>query len=288
MRKIYGVVLFFMLLVGLSACDQLNFNKRRNDKPVARVGDKVLYHSELADNLPETLNPVDSISFAQSYIEKWVRNHLLLAKAEENIDDDILREIDYMIENYRISLTVFKFQQMLLHEKLDTTVKRAEIDSYYQKHAGNFKLDSCVVKAIYVQVPKSTPDAYKIKSWMYSSREEDLINLEDYCYQNARNFYMGEEWVYFSTLLSKTPKTVKDPERYLRSNKGFSDQDSLYKYYVAIREYRLPQDTTPQIFVEDQVRDIIINHRKVDFIKSLENSVYREGVNQKKFNIYTK
>ncbi len=283
MFDIKSVILLSYVIL-FSACTGLN---NKNAVVIAKVGDRVLYDTDLADVLPQTDVEIDSISFAQTYIEKWVRNQLLLEKARKNIDIKSLKDIDYMIENYRISLIVFKYQQMLIKQKLDTVVTQEQIDEYYSKHSGNFKLDSSVVKARFVKVPKSLYDSYKIRQWIGSQREEDIISLEDYCYQNARNFDMGEDWVYFSEVLSKTPKKIDNREQFLKYNRNFEVSDSLYKYYVSVLDYKLTNDTTPQYFVERQIKDIILNRRKIEFIQELENNVYRDGVNQKKFTIYT-
>lgn len=278
-------LLLFMVVV-LMGCEQF-MPEKRNDKVIAEVGNDQLYLSRLVDHLPAFENPTDSILFAQNYIEKWVRNQLLLDKSIINLDQKTQDEIDDMVANYRTSLMIFKYQQKLIMQKLDTVVTEDQINNYYEKNAGNFKLDSSVVKAIYVKVTKSTYDAQKIRRWIRSRKEEDLISLEDYCYQNARNFKMGEQWMYFGGLLSNTPRTIQDHDKFLRNNKNIEAQDDLCKYYISILDYKLTNDTTPLVFVKSKIRDVIINRRKVKFIRDLENNVYGDAVNQKQFTIHT-
>lgn len=262
-------------------------NNNYDDKVIAKAGSEKLYMSELEMALPPNLNNIDSISFAQNYVEKWVKNTLLLEKAELNLDRAEQKSIEVLISNYRTSLMLFKYQQMIIQQKLDTVVTEDQIAEYYAKHAGNFKLDSSVVKSMFVKLPKSVYDRYKIRTWMRSNREEDLISLEDYCYQNARNFNMGEEWQYFGAILNEIPKTIKEQERFLQQNRFIETSDSLYAYYIAIQEFKLTNDTTPLVFVESKIKDILINHRKVKLIEDLENNIYNDAVDQKKFVIYT-
>lgn len=275
-----------LLVVFITGCSQL-FNGNHNDKIIAVVGNKKLTYSELKMAVPADMKEIDSISFAQNYIEKWVRNQLLLEKAELNMDRETQQSIDIMIENYRTSLFLFKYQQMLIQEKLDTIVTEAQIEEYYKKHAGNFRLDSNVVKAIFVQIPKSLHDGYQVSNWIKKQTEENMISLEDYCYQNARNFYMGEEWQYFNAILEYIPRNVSNQEQFLKYNRYLEASDSLYRYYLAITDYKLKSDTTPLLFVKPQINDILINHRKVKLIKDLEINIYNDAVNQQKFTIYT-
>jgi len=282
----YSTLVYVFLFIALIACDRI-WQGDINDKIIAEVGGSKLKLSQLEMVLPSDLNEIDSISFAQNYIEKWVRNHLLLEKAEINLDKTTQKSIEVMIDNYRTSLLLFKYQQMIIHEKLDTVVTPEQIEAYYSKHAGNFKLDSNVVKSVFIQLPKSLHDRYKVRTWMRSNREDDIITLEDYCYQNARDFEMGEEWQYFGPMLSKIPRKIDNQDNFLKSQKFIESTDSLYAYYVSILDYKLTNDTTPLVFVTNQIRDIIINHRKVKLIEDLENNIYNDAVNQKKFIIHT-
>jgi hypothetical protein len=282
-KKIYIFLIVSLLFVG---CADF-FNGSSNDKIIAVVGSKKLTYSEMKMAVPANMKEIDSISFAQNYIEKWVKNQLLLEKAELNLNKETKQSIEIMIENYRTSLLLFKYQQLLIHEKLDTLVTDAQIEEYYTDHSGNFRLDSNVVKAIYVQLPKAVYDGYRVRSWVQNPTEENMITLEDYCYQNARNFYMNDEWQYLGNVLGQMPNRINNQENFLKYSRFLETSDSLYRYYLTITDYKLKTDTTPIVFVKSQIQDILINHRKVKLINDLENNIYSDAVNQKKFTIYT-
>ncbi len=279
------IVILVLALVLFGSCDF--FIKRNStDKVIAVAAGNELLYSQLKMATPTGMSEIDSISFVQNYIEKWVKSNLLLEKAELNLDNRTLNEIELMIENYETSLMVFQYQQMLIQQKLDTIITEDNIQDYYDNNAGNFKLDSSVVKAIFVKLPKSLHNAFNVRQWIRSNREEDLISLEDYCYQHARNFDMGENWIFFSDLLSVVPRSINDQEAFLKYNRFIEAQDSLYRYFVGIVDYKLSNDTTPIDFVKPQIKNIILNRRKMQFINDLENNIYRDAVNQKRFTIY--
>ncbi|HAM98250.1 MAG TPA: hypothetical protein DCQ26_06535 [Marinilabiliales bacterium] len=276
------------ILVGLLFMDCTGFLKNHDDdKVIAAVGAKKLTMSQLKMAIPKNMKEIDSISFSQNYIEKWVKSQLLVEKAELNLDKKTQNGIETMIDNYRTSLLIFKYQQAFIDQKLDTVVNDQEIRSYYNDHSENFKLDSNVVKAIFVKLPKSQYNAYNVTTWMRSGTEEDLIKLEDFCYQNAKNFYMGEDWQYFGSVMLLFPKEITDQEDFLESGKYHEVSDSIYNYYLSVTDYRLVNDIAPLEFAFVQIKDIIINHRKIKLIKDLENNIYNDAVNQKRFTIYT-
>ena len=63
-------------------------------------------------------------------------------------------------------------------------------------------------------------------------------------------------------------------------------QDTAFKYFLYIREYKIQDQLSPLEFVRDQVKNIIINKRKVALSNELENKIYQEGVEQNSFEIF--
>jgi hypothetical protein len=282
------VAVFVPILVGflMIGCSGV-FKNQSDDKVIASVGAKKLTYLQLKAAVPPNMKEIDSISFSQNYIEKWVKNQLLLEKAELNLDKNAQNSIDEMIDNYRTSLLLFKYQQMFINQKLDTMVAENQIADYYSDHSENFKLDSNAVKAIFVQLPKSVHNGINVGILMRSGIESDLAKLEDYCYQNANNFYLGEEWQYLGSLLNRIPHKSMSQEVFLTNNRYLEAFDSTYNYYLYVVDYRMAGDTEPLVFVKSQIKDILINSRKVKLIKDLENNIYNDAVNKKKFTIYT-
>jgi len=72
----------FLLLPLLFSCI---FADRSEKIPLAKVGDEILYMSELESVLPNNLSREDSILMAEDYIKKWVTTELLIKKAHENL-----------------------------------------------------------------------------------------------------------------------------------------------------------------------------------------------------------
>lgn len=279
--------LVFFSLLFLLTFYQCQLNNDNKTKVLATAAGNKLTQTQMELSIPENLTGVDSISFAQNFIETWVKNQLLLEKAKENLDKKTIEKIDVMINNYQTSLLVYNYQQLLMQQNLDTIITNDQVDEYYNKNAGNFKLDSNAVKAIFIQLPKSSPDFNKVRQWIKSKNEEDIISLEDFCYQNARNFYMAENWLYLNQLLRLLPNKINNQEHFIKTGGYVESTDSLYTYFAQITDYKLINDTCPLPLVYNKISDIILNRRKTSFINDLKNNVYRDAVNQKKFKIYT-
>ncbi|NQU85218.1 MAG: peptidyl-prolyl cis-trans isomerase, partial [Mariniphaga sp.] len=84
MSRISILYILTLLLVAMSCSDSAN----DSDKPVAKVGDKYLYLSEVYDFVPNKIGVSDSTLMAEDYIKKWIQKELLIKKAEENLSHE--------------------------------------------------------------------------------------------------------------------------------------------------------------------------------------------------------
>ena len=75
---------------------------------MARVFDKYLYLDEIRSIIPRSVSSEDSITMANSYVNNWVRQSLILHKAEINLSAD-QNVFEKQLEDYRRSLIIFEY-----------------------------------------------------------------------------------------------------------------------------------------------------------------------------------
>jgi hypothetical protein len=63
-------------------------------------------------------------------------------------------------------------------------------------------------------------------------------------------------------------------------------KDASYYYFLAIREYRLKNSVAPFEYIRGQVRTIILNYRRNDFLQKLEDGIYNEAVRNNTLKVY--
>ena len=273
------------LFIGASllAC---NKQKGKNDKPVAKVDDKVLFLSEVQDVIPNGSEEADSILIGSNYIHQWIKKQLIISKAELNLPEQD-KDVTKMVEDYRSSLIIHKYKQQLLEQKLDTVVPQFEIDNYYRKYTENFTLNKNIIRAVFIKIPTMAPKLERVQKLYKSEKEEDWDELEDYCFQNATKFdNFSDQWIFAKELLNMIPLNIKDEDKFLRKNKSIEVSDSTHYYFVKIKEVEFKNNTAPLTFVREDIKKIIINKRKIEFIKNLEENIYRDAEAKNKFKIY--
>lgn len=274
-----------LLLAGICTSCQY-FVKSGNGEAVARVNDRYLYQSDLADAVPEGTGPDDSAVIARRYIDTWVKEQLLLHRAEQALSAE-QKDFDKQIDEYRTSLLIYSYRQKLLTQKLDTVIGNEEIREYYENNLNNFILSQDIVKASFVKVPLTAPDMDDVRRWSRSGQSEDLDNLEKYSLNYAEKFdTFDNSWVYFSRIREQIPLAISNTSRYLRYNRNIETSDSLFHYFLHIEDHKPEGEVAPLELVQKDIRNILLNKRKIRFFQELESRVYTEGMNRNQFEIY--
>jgi hypothetical protein len=131
------------------------------------------------------------------------------------------------------------------------------------------------------------PDLWRVRQMYRSEREEDFKELESYCYQYGVKYdYFDDDWTPFTTITRALPNEIRNPESFLRWNRYIEQQDSAFRYMVNLREHSLAGTVAPLPYVEQKIRSIILNKRKVQFVRDLENNIYKDALNKGSFTIY--
>lgn len=278
-------IILFALALFISSC-QLFDGRNASEKPLARVHDKYLFPSDIADLQVSGLSDKDSTMIVKNYIERWIRNQLMVAQAETNLSEEE-KNLEKQLENYRSSLLIYKYKQNLLKNKLDTVISEEEIKSYYLENETNFLLSDHVIRGVYLKLPRSAPGLWRVRSWYRSDDDEDIEKLEEYCYEHADVYeWYNEDWVYFDDILEKIPVNISNRESFLRYNNRIDVRDSSHQYFLSIREYKLSGTKAPLSMVSDEIKSIILNKRKIKFVEGLENEIYRDAQNRNFFEMY--
>ena len=278
-------ILIFCSILLLAGC-QSN-QKQLKRIPVAEVGRVVLYYDEMPKLIQKGVNESDSASLFQNYINKWAKKQLLLQRAEDNLSPAMKDEITKQLEDTRSNLVIYQYQQQMLLEKLDTVLTEAELENYYALNEKSFMLNSNIVKALFIKLSQETPDLNKIRMLARSNDHNDMQQLESLCYQFAEKFDdFNEEWVTIDRLSVELPQNIENEENFLRRNTFFETSDSSSTYMVSIRDYRLRTSLAPFEYVKDDIKRIIWNTRRFEFIQALENGIYNQALKDNSFKIY--
>lgn len=257
-----------------------------DNKVVAQVGESKLFLKEISDVVPSGLDISDSTLIADDYIKKWIKQELIIKKANENLTPE-QKDVSKELTEYRNSLIIYKYKNELMKQRMDTTVQQTQIEQYYNDHPDNFNLDNNIVKAIFVKIPNEVANPNQLKLLVENYSDEGIEELRNYCLQYAKGFdIFMDRWVNFEIIKRNLPPELNDTEKLLTGRKQIEAKDSNYYYLVSIHDYRLTNQPAPLDYVSDNIKNLILNQRKITFLKEIEENIYKEGIRQNKFTIY--
>lgn len=274
-------ILFFIPF--LWACNE---KFTANDLPVAKVFDKYLLKSEVTNFIPTGTSTNDSLIMAQSYVRNWITRELLLHKATQNLNDEE-KNIRKQVEDYSSSILIHKYKEKLISQKLSREVSEREIAQYYDANKFNFILNTPVVRALFVVIPKSVPNIDNPRKWFRSKEAKDQEALEEYCITSARKYdNFNDQWIELRNLLNLLPITSTEWESKYKNKEYIEIEDDENYYFLKINEIRQEHETAPLGYVQKEIEILLLNKRKISFEENLEKDINAEGIRKDYVKIY--
>lgn len=279
-------ITYLFILSLLFACGS-TAEKDQNRVAIARANNEYLYQDDIKDIVPAGTPAKDSAELIRKYIDNWVRESLVTQKAESNLGDE-QKNVDKQLRDYRNSLITYTYEKELVKQKLDTVVTDTEIEEYYNNNKADFELKDNIIKVVYVKVDKKAPGLDKLKRMYKSDLANDRELLASYCHQFASNFYLDDSsWLLFDDLLKEIPIQTYNKELFLQNNRFVEVSDSLNHYFVNIKGFQIRNSLSPLGFEKENIKNIILNKRKLQLITKMIEDIYNDAANNNKIEIYS-
>jgi CHAT domain-containing protein len=283
-----SILCSLFLLVG---CDLIQMKKDQSNgdvvrQPVARANNAYLYKDELSGIIPAGTLKEDSAARIEAYIESWIRKQLLLQQAAKKININEA-EVERKILDYRYSIIAYEYQSQYIKQHLDTAISETETEHYYRNNIDNFVLKQNIVRATFIKIPKNAPKANKIKDLLFSTDEKEKRELKSYCLSFAVAYHITDSsWIVFDDLVRNSPVAeIPNKVQFLKANPYYQTDDENYSYFLKVQEYKISDNISPLDFVRDEIKNIILNKRKVELAKKLEDEIYNNALSQEEFEV---
>jgi len=288
----FGLTGIVLLAIIVASCDLIRMKKEESAavpsrKPVARVNDKYLYQDELVGIVDQNSTADDSAARTTAYINSWIRKQLIIGEAMKRIDINEA-EVERKVLDYRYSLIGYEYQNFYIQQHLNDSISEKEIETYYKGHSDNFILKQNIVRGTYIKVPKTAPRTNKVKEMIFSKREKDQNELKSYCLSFSVAYHLSDSsWIEFDKLVVNSPMAeIPNKIQFLKTNPFYETNDADFLYFLKVEDYKISDNVSPLEFVKERIRNILLNKRKVELARALEDEVYENAVKQKNFEIF--
>lgn len=279
------VMIVTLVLISMVSCSYLN--KVEEEGAAARVGEEYLLKDELTKALNGDLSSEDSLVLVTNHINEWAKDQLLFERARINISEDKQEEFEQLVSQYRADLYVNAYKEALVNTGMDTVVSREELEQYYNRNKHNFRLNEDLVRLRYISLPRDFTGLDDIRKAFEEFGDEDVSQLQERALKFKFYSFNDSAWVRVSDVVKKIPViTVDNKDEYLKKSQFFELSDSLGVYLVAVKDVLKRTETPPLDYVEPTIRKILLNKRKLEFIRKLEQDLLDEATRNKEFEIY--
>tara|TARA_R110001583_G_scaffold125274_2_gene276810 strand:- start:14253 stop:15101 length:849 start_codon:yes stop_codon:yes gene_type:complete len=282
MKHIY---IYIISIIILQSCNYFTI-KNDEKKPIARVNDSYLYEEDLKNIFAGDLTSQDSTLIANNYINNWIKQKLLLSKAQINLTDNA-EKFDELVQKYREDLFINSYKEAVVKQYLDTDVTSADIDKFYLNSSQNFKLNEELVKLKYIKIGKDVLNKKELIKLFKSTKKEDLDSL------NTKDIFLKSHhlndsiWVKYSDLIVKIPIFNNDDKKQLLKKDNFiQKEDSLSLYLVTIKEVLKRNEIAPKSYITPTIKQMILHQRKLLLLRNIEETLIDDANKKQQFEIY--
>lgn len=286
-----NIVLGLSALLVLTACkNKLIFSKQKgeDEKIIVRYKEHFLTDRDIRLILPQDYSKEDSAQLVSTYIEEWVKKKAIVDKAEENIDELTLKEIDNKMVEYRQDLLINAYNNYLIDKNIKDSIPDSELFAYFEENKKSFPLNKDIVN--YRSVTISRKNENSGERLFNSGREEDFDEVLKMSLLEGLPYHDQDSvWVSVESLVAQYPvlNEADNLSRLLNRRRLKVDMDSTVSMFRIIR-LKSKGSEAPYEFVKPTIKNLLLNKRKLNLLGNLQNELYKEAVNKNEIKINEK
>lgn len=100
--------------------------------------------------------------------------------------------------------------------------------------------------------------------------------------------YFYNKWVPVTDVLDLIPLKEAAPEEYINKHRQVELKDTAFCYFLNVSDYRGAGEEKPYEFARSEVKDLLVNQKRVNFMEQVKNDLYQQAVNKRRLYIIIK
>ena len=219
-----------------------------------------------------------------AYVQRWIREAVILDEAERNIPNDL--NIDKLVRDYRASLIKHNYEKILVEELLDSTIAKDELFEFYEKNKEQYQLETPIIRCFFVKVPLPVPRQNELRRLWNSTDPEKLQELVSYCSRYAVAHLLEDStWYNVEDIATELPPGTLTASN-IGSKREFTQQDNKFQYFFRLIELKKRKDIAPLSYIEGQARKVILHKRKLNVLAETRETMLEQEMRRKNVEVY--
>lgn len=280
-NKITFNIVFFCLIV---SCNRFVPDE---EDVIARIGSNYLYINDLKSELSNYKDKPDSLIKLKSLIDDWALNELLIQQAKLNLTESDILKLEVLVNNYRRDLYSNTYRKSAVSKSLDTLISNFEIQNFLDNNQELFKLKAPLYQVRYIHLPPDNVDQSEIQRSFQRFNDYDKKFLDSLSFQFNNYILSDSTWIDKNSLTSQVSfLNQKNLDNYIRKSKFFKIEDTIGVYLFYVKNFLKKGEIAPYEVFKPTIKNIILNRRKLDFIKKFEKDILQDAIKTNNFEIY--
>jgi len=259
-----------LLLITLASCEWRQRDEGDTETVLCEVYGRRLLYSDVASVMPSSLSSTDSTVFLKNFVDRWIKDALLLRQAELNVQEDL--DVEELVEAYRESLLLVNYEKQLFDTELDYNITSDDMKAHFDTHHDDYLLSESVAKiALFKPVARNSSSRKLWTSAMKNSLNELSTACEEdgaYCFVDTTIWLPIEE---IQTLL---------PDGELNESKLRLGDIAVKDAFLHIFDLKRSGEISPIEFVEDEIKRSILYERRSKLLKRKRNELYEKELDK--------
>lgn len=274
----------YIIVFLISSC---NLFENKPVRAIAKYKSNYLFFEDIKKYIPKNLSEKESLVLIENQIAKWAKNHILIEQANINLDNEKKNQLLVMAKEYSDELFSFHYKEKIVKSLMDTVVNQNSIDEYYKQNKINYKLNEDIVKARFIKISNENFEIPNIRNRFRRFNKSDISFLDSISLQFSAYSFNDSIWLNKDVFFSKFPEVRDYVKNNIVKKKLFYQlEDSLELYLIKVSESALRNTIAPKDYLEPTLRQILVNKRKLEFIRNFENELYIDAIQTKELEIY--
>lgn len=273
-RRIY-IVIFLAFILG--SCDFLGNESAQEEKVVlAEVNGEKLYAESLSDLDFSAETKEDSIRFVEIFVDRWVRDELLLHEAKEQMEDH--PKVQELVEKYRNSLLLHEYEKQVINELLDSAVSQEEMKAHYEENKESYILNQSTYRALWIFTGSSNINLDSVRvNWERNDtvKQEAISSLAELY---AKSFNLNHQTWWKRDELRSILHLTEEEWRNTTLDEASIIEREEGKLILKIIDKKEKGEYAPISYIEDNIRRFILHERKERILKKVRNDLFRTAL----------
>ncbi len=279
-----ALLLCIMSLIGCRPATQQPDDPSK--RILAQVHNKILYLGDMEGMFPQNCSAQDSNVIVNNFIEKWVRDNVLMHEAERSIPNDL--DIDELVRDYRASLIKHNFEKSMVDLMMDSIVSPTELVNFYENNKEQYRLSSTILRCHLIKVPRKVDDLSTLKKLWRNNKEEDYPALLEYCTKNAEVYMLTDSiWYKKEDIAIQLPQGSLSSTS-IRTGKELTLKDNTHRYYFRVLEAVKAKEIAPLEYVKEQLTKVILHNRKIELLTKKREELYDRELRRNNVKVFVK